>query len=243
MPLNALIDGLMARALRDGPRSAECFECGAPMVAKTGDLIVWHWAHRAENPECGLSGESEWHLTWKSLGLDGTQEIVSGNGLRRADVLSPAGFAVEFQKSPLSWQEVRDREADWEYRLVWVVETHSGVRTGRITMPDPWTLTWWRCPATVSSMVRKDGGGCRVFLDLGDDHGLFYAASRTPIYRGDFGDEDPGQEFSGFRVDLDAFIANVLHSSSQTALAAMSLRPDLWQPIYAALDVPDRGAA
>ena len=76
MPLHALIDGEMTRAERDGARTAECFECAKPMIAKTGDIIVWHWAHKAENPECGLSAESEWHLTWKAQGLPGTQEIL-----------------------------------------------------------------------------------------------------------------------------------------------------------------------
>lgn len=234
MPLNALVDGIMTLALRDGPRSAECFECGAPMIAKTGDVVIWHWAHKAENPACGLSSESEWHLTWKSLGLPGTQEIRSENGKRRADVLSPAGFAVEFQRSPLNWRQVREREDDWDHRLIWIVDTHSGVRTGRIVMTSPDSLTWHRSPATVSHMVRKEGGGCRVFLDLGDGSGLFYAESRSPLsMRGGYSDEDIGQVFTGFRVTRDAVIANVLHAPDQTALAAMSLRPDLWDPVTA----------
>ncbi len=157
MPLNALVNGEMTRADRDGPREAQCFECGHPMIAKTGELVVWHWAHRAENPDCGLSAESEWHLAWKARGLDGTQEIVSENGLRRADVLSPARFAIEFQRSPLSWREMRSREADWDQRVVWVLDTHHGLKRGQIDVSgDDARLTWWRCTPTAAHAV-----GCR----------------------------------------------------------------------------------
>lgn len=44
-----------------------CPDCGERLVARRGDLIAWHWAHRpcgAARTRCGL-GETEWHLKWK----------------------------------------------------------------------------------------------------------------------------------------------------------------------------------
>lgn len=241
MPLHALVDGVMTRAERIGPRAAECFECGDPMIAKTGDIITWHWAHRSENPACGLSAESEWHLAWKGRGLPGTQEIRSENGKRRADVLSPTGFAVEFQRSPLTWKEVREREHDWEHRLVWVLDATSALRARSIEpRGDALTrLTWWRCPATASACIAKFSPdpevrfypGCRTFLDLGEDIGLFYAQYREQVYdRGSSAEEVYGQLITGWRVTTEAFVRNVLHGTDPQPLSAMTLRPDLWQP-------------
>jgi hypothetical protein len=211
------------------------------MIAKTGDIVTWHWAHRSENPACGLSSESEWHLAWKAAGLPGTQEIRREDGKRRADVLSPAGFAVEFQHSPLTWKEVRQRELDWEHRLVWVLDATSALRTGAI---EPHaggltSLTWWRCPATASACLPKLDRhpearfypGCRTFLDFGEDAGLFCAQYREQVYNRGFGGEEiAGQLVTGLRVTYEAFIRNVMHAADQMALAGMTLRRDLWQP-------------
>ena len=40
----ALIDGVCSKP-SPGAQGA-CKGCGAPMTAKCGELIVWHWAHR-----------------------------------------------------------------------------------------------------------------------------------------------------------------------------------------------------
>ena len=132
MSLYALVDGQRARATPDGNRRAACADCGTSMIAKTGTTVIHHWAHEAEQPGCEASCESPWHLGWKDLAADGTQEIAVGN--RRADVLAPGGFAVEFQKSPMTPEEVRARETDWKRRLVWVFDAQDAYAEGRLVI-------------------------------------------------------------------------------------------------------------
>jgi competence CoiA-like predicted nuclease len=134
MPLYALVDRQRQRAVKDGPRRASCAECGEPMLAKTGAVLIWHWAHVKDNPHCEAARESEWHLAWKALGIDGTQEITVGR--HRADVLAPGGFAVEFQASPLDREEVSARESGWAAQggMVWVLQADRAFAAGRITM-------------------------------------------------------------------------------------------------------------
>jgi hypothetical protein len=132
MPLYALTGNTRVRALRDGPRRASCAECGAGMLARTGEVRIWHWAHRVAAPDCAAAGESAWHLAWKALGIDGTQEVRVGN--RRADVLAPGGFAVEFQDWAIDPGELRAREDDWAGQggMVWVFRADRQYAEGRI---------------------------------------------------------------------------------------------------------------
>ena len=128
-----VLHGSGGRTTEDGTfRLDECQDCGQAMIAKTGDVKVWHWAHRTENPGCASAGESEWHLGWKALGPPDSQERTVGN--RRADVLAPGGFTVEAQKSALTAAEVAQREADWKGRLVWIFDAIDACEEGRLTL-------------------------------------------------------------------------------------------------------------
>src|SRR5690242_6562078 len=109
MPLYGLIGDAMQPPGIPEPRRARCPECAARMIAKTGTVVVWHWAHEQRAPDCPYAGESAWHLAWKARGLDGTQEVWHHDLKRRADVYSPAGIAVEFQHSRLSRVDVIER--------------------------------------------------------------------------------------------------------------------------------------
>jgi hypothetical protein len=190
------------------------------MIAKTGAIMIWHWAHEQENSDCPYAGEGAWHLSWKARGLPGTQEIRSPDFLRRADVLSPAGFAIEFQHSSLTWDEVRARELDWQYRLCWVFDARRKYRAGLIEQyhdeEGDW-LVWPNLPA----MVRA--ARCRAFLDLG----------RGSLWYVDYYIRDDGESgldyVHGFLTTEDAVVRNVLHAKNTIATAAMSLRMDLWQ--------------
>lgn len=44
-----------------------CPECKAPLVARRGDRVVWHWAHlpSSHGRSCGVEAESGWHLQMK----------------------------------------------------------------------------------------------------------------------------------------------------------------------------------
>jgi len=95
---------------------------------------VWHWAHRVAAPDCPVSREAAWHLEWKALGFDGTQEVRVGN--RCADVLAPGGYAVEFQASALDPADLRAREDDWAGQggMVWVFRADRHYAEERIEL-------------------------------------------------------------------------------------------------------------
>jgi hypothetical protein len=155
------------RATPDGPRRGECLDCSVTMLAKTGNVVVWHWAHQVKPLDCQAAYEGEWHREWKSLAREGTQEIAHPLGKRRADVLAPGGFAVEFQASPLTVEEVRAREADWDRKLVWIFDAREAYTTGRLSVNGygkSRKLFWRRAPERIKGVT------CPTYYDVGDSH-------------------------------------------------------------------------
>ncbi len=167
MSLYALVEAERLRAQPDGPRRAQCPDCMAEMMAKTGNVVVWHWAHCVRPLDCQAASEGEWHLAWKALAIDGTQEITHPSGRRRADVLAPGGFAVEFQASPLTVAEIQTREADWDYNLVWVFDARKSFQKERLTTEGYGKSRrfMWRRPPD-----RIKGAKCPSYYDVGDDN-------------------------------------------------------------------------
>lgn len=127
----ATINGDRARATQ-GARGASCPSCGAPVIAKCGSVVTWHWAHEA-HAECPWAGETEWHREWKSDVADAhpaaTVEFIDGD--HRADVLLD-GLAFEFQSKGLDGDDVLAREEHWG-RVVWVVNTLKAKITYKAT--------------------------------------------------------------------------------------------------------------
>jgi hypothetical protein len=166
------------------------------MRGRAGSVRIWHWAHVVRNPHCEAARESEWHLGWKVLGADGSQEVQVGS--RRADVLAPGGFAVEFQASALAAGEVRSREDDWGAQggLVWVFKADKEFAAGRIVLSGSFRgcdesllrpenratldVTWSRAPGRVRAAHAPS------FLDLGDGDLLFVGGwwSRSSLLTG-----------------------------------------------------------
>ena len=91
---------------------ATCKDCGSLMIPKCGEINIHHWSHESkENCDSWSEGESEWHLYWKSLFLpqEIEQRIKKEDKWHRADILSN-GRVLEIQHSPISKQEIRERE-------------------------------------------------------------------------------------------------------------------------------------
>jgi len=105
--------------------SGICPACKSPMVAKCGDVRVYHWAHRGRR-DCDKwwESETEWHRNWKNKFPSNWQEVVhpAENGEKHiADVKTDQGWVLEFQHSKINPDERKAREAFYQ-KLVWIVD-------------------------------------------------------------------------------------------------------------------------
>lgn len=99
---------------------ASCPTCGEGLVARCGEIRVWHWAHAARI-ECDpwQESESEWHRSWKSFAPLDRVEICQGE--HRADLIASDGCILELQHSPISVQEIQEREHFYG-KMVWLLD-------------------------------------------------------------------------------------------------------------------------
>ena len=96
---------------------AWCPICDEILVPKCGDIKVWHWSHKS-NSECDpwSEGETEWHRRWKAGLRPQFQEVRIGN--HRADIVGNKGIVIELQHSPISPNEIQEREMFYK-NMVW----------------------------------------------------------------------------------------------------------------------------
>jgi len=48
-------------AIRAQPNlAAKCKTCGSPVIAKCGEIKIWHWSH-VSGADCGSLGGSTWN--------------------------------------------------------------------------------------------------------------------------------------------------------------------------------------
>jgi len=125
----AIVDGERTEAQPHLRGVCQC--CGEQTIAKCGEHVLWHWAHRQrEDCDPWSEPETEWHRSWKDRFPLDWQEVahfdpITGE-MRRADVKTPDGLVVEMQNSPIHPEEMRSRE-DFYGKSVWIV---NGDRQG-----------------------------------------------------------------------------------------------------------------
>lgn len=230
--------------------SGECPFCGSPMVAKCGEVRVWHWAHKGRllcDP--WWENETEWHRAWKDHFPADWQEIVhaTGDGERHiADVKTADGWVIEFQHSYLKPEERRSRE-DFYSKLIWVVD---GMRRKRDRAQ---LIKAWKegGPVVRDSLLRiafsDDCGLLRewagsnhpIFFDLGEMEALWFLVPKStnvsayvhPVPRPHFIEwhrssaTETGRQFEAFVNDLPKLIADY-----ESRRRAQPLRWDPLQP-------------
>jgi competence protein CoiA len=174
-------------ALVDGERQeaqpklrGSCPNCGMDVVAKCGQLRIWHWSHK-QKLECDhwWEPETEWHRKWKGLFPDAWQEVihVADDGERHiADVKTDGGLIIELQHSPISPEERVSREAFYK-QMVWVVDGlrykldleafRSAVEFGTILRDVPLHVD----PRRTTGIFRRWAPlKTHVFIDFGEEH-------------------------------------------------------------------------
>lgn len=119
----ALVEGERREAARG--LTGECIGCGSAMIAKVGEVVVPHWAHKSRR-QCDRWWENEtaWHRRWKAHFPAACQEFrhcAADGEWHIADVKTPHGWVLEFQHSSIKPEERRSRESFYE-KMVWVVD-------------------------------------------------------------------------------------------------------------------------
>lgn len=121
-----------------------CDSCRAETLAKCGEKIMWHWAHKSKK-DCDpwWENETEWHRQWKEEFSESFREIVHQDPIsgekHRADIKSDKGIILEIQNSPISLDELRSREAFYK-NMLWIVNGEKFKKRFNIwdaPLPDP----------------------------------------------------------------------------------------------------------
>lgn len=140
-----------------------CPSCVEPLRPKCGEIVTWHWAHQAR-VDCDPWAEPEtaWHLAWKNRFPADCVEIPRAG--HRADVVTPTGWVIEFQHSPITPAEIREREAAYGPRLLWVFDLTGAEDRFDFRRRDyGWSFRWRHPRKSLWHVTR------RMLFDIGDE--------------------------------------------------------------------------
>jgi hypothetical protein len=162
--------------------------CDRPMVAKCGEVRIWHWAHQGRRcSDPWWENETPWHRAWKDRFPIDWQEVIhhhAETGEKHiADVKTDRGWVIEFQHSYLKPEERRSRETFYG-KLIWVVDG-----TRRKKDAEKFFAAWHESsPVANSSFVRRlradecalvrewTDSNAPILFDFGDVQGLWRVA-------------------------------------------------------------------
>lgn len=144
--------------------TGECPGCNGALVPRCGELVSWHWAHRA-GPDCDpwSEGESEWHRSWKRSVYPDCCEVQMGP--HRADIVT-GSTVTELQHSQISPMEIRERERFYG-RMVWIFNAAPFIRNLNFRPRDGFVSFRWKWPRKSLGAVTKP-----MYWDLGNGFSL-----------------------------------------------------------------------
>jgi hypothetical protein len=226
-----------------------CPICDQPMVAKCGDMKIWHWAHKASRLcDVWWENESVWHREWKAEFPEGWQEIVhraEDGELHIADVKTPDGWVLEIQHSNLCREEREAREVFYR-RMTWVVDG-TRRRNDLAKFSRAWASGEARDPnsnkrrlsSPVGALLRDWAGSrAHVFFDFGRTWPIWWpfpGSDKTRAYvqyisRAEFIRIHREKGLSEFNSRVQNFIAFIAHYESPPSVArpqpSMELSPE-----------------
>lgn len=158
-----------------------CPQCREQVIPKCGDLVTWHFAHRAgEDCDRWSEPETEWHRSWKQLVPPSQREVVIGN--HRADIVVPrkvgGTLVMELQHSSISPETIAERESfyrrpDLNRWMVWLFDVRDSAERFEVrdnlkkTRLDESLYIWKRAKRSIMTATAP------VYLDiLGEPHPL-----------------------------------------------------------------------
>jgi len=191
-------------------RKALCQCCNDVVIAKTGMIKTWHWAHSANS--CAYSkGKGEWHYKWQNM-LDVSEVEVRDplwpNNIADIcirDPRLPDGYlVVELQQSSISDEDVESRTTAYR-NILWIANT-----------TDKSSLPRWAYSEIVSYRVVE----CK---DVGEFNELEYAGQHYRV---------------GFKssVDMKEFLIQLYFKSINMRQLEMHRRKTRLEKLQADID-------
>ncbi|MCC8628049.1 hypothetical protein [Xanthomonas vesicatoria] len=190
-----------------------CQACAGDMVSKCGRFVRWHWAH-LPGTECGdqwSDPETAWHRGWKDRFPVDWQEVpcfdTDLTECHIADVKTPSGLVIEFQRSSIHPDEVLARER-FHRSMIWIIDgmkndfdrfNFSNMRS-RIGDDGLVDFHWFGR----SKLFHRWHTTTPVFIDFGSAHGFWRILRFNPVTK---------QGRAGL-VNINGFVA--LASSGKT---------------------------
>jgi len=248
----SLVNGQREEALPN--LSGKCPACDQTMIAKCGEVKIWHWAHKGRRTcDPWWENETEWHRAWKGQFPDSWQEIVhrTEDGEKHiADVKTDQGWVIEFQHSHIKPEERRSRDVFYR-KLVWVVDA-----TRRKTDAAQFRKALEASASVGSSphirRVRTDERGllrewsfspAPIFFDFGKGPTLWWLLARRaaePAYVASFPRSDfiaihhgmgpeGARDFDEFMRTIDELVASYNARFRSQASARTSVQPTVYQ--------------
>lgn len=144
-----------------GARS-QCPGCGEVVLAKCGTINVWHWAHEKDS-DCDhwSEPETEWHLRWKGYFTEREREVITGP--HRADIKTKLGRVIELQHSPISQEDIIEREQFYGKGMVWVIDASDFIHNFNFRDKGDYYTFRWKWPRKIWSVAKRP-----IFLDPGE---------------------------------------------------------------------------
>ena len=225
----ALIDGerrLAAKGLKGA-----CPLCNSEVIAKCGEIVTHHWAHRSFDV-CDTWAEpmTDWHTRWQARFAIEYREVIVGNHI--ADVKLRNGRVIEFQHSGISPAEIRDRE-DFYGDMVWVFDATDAYDNERLWVRYRDDLgygyrrfTWIAPRISIAACQRP------VFLDL-DGEKLLYLNNSDDRYE--------NASIPTSLADFDAYVYRGKRPpGTQSAYAATRYTRPKRKPVPPPWEAPDQ---
>ena len=151
---------------------AICPICKEEVIAKCGDLNIWHWAHKSkEDCDKWSEGETEWHLNWKNEFSKEEQEVIVEENkdnwfkdykIHRADIKTNKGLVVELQNSSISNIEIIEREVFYD-KMIWLINGEKFAQNifFRKTKGNDYYTFRWKYPHKSFLSAKK-----RIYVDM-----------------------------------------------------------------------------
>mgnify|MGYP000845684186 CR=1 FL=1 len=131
--------------IKASPKSnALCPICNTEVISKCGVVKEWHWSHKSiQDCDNWAEPESEWHLKWKSYFPKEQQEVILEN--HRADIKTQQNLIIELQNSPISSDDICDREKFYK-NMIWLLNGNTLGKNLEIREKSCYFTFVWKSP-------------------------------------------------------------------------------------------------